>query len=76
MNKELWYAVNGDGFGCTFTTYPVRDDHRKVWLGEVTHPYYSLVADMESEGLIILPPLKWSDDPVKLTLSLTVSSDD
>lgn len=70
--KILYYAVNGDGQGVLFTSYPIRDDKRKIWIGGMSGTYSSLVMEMEAEELMSLPVLKWSDNPVKLELNIKV----
>ena len=73
MSKTLWYAVNGSGQGCIFISYPERDEHRKIWVGDMMSSYTMVVCQMESEEQITLPALKWSDDPVKLELEIKVT---
>lgn len=70
MNKKvLWYAVNGNGGGKLFTSKPERNDHFKIWVGEMNATYSMTVLMFESEGFQ-LPELKWSDEPVRLVLTL------
>ena len=71
MEKKLYYAVSGQGQGCVYTSRPVRDERRKVWLGEIEGLYCRLLMQMESEGLS-LPPIKWGDEPVVITLRIEV----
>lgn len=70
--KKLYFAVNGCGRECVFTTYPVRDDHFKVWTGEIVAIFAELVRQMESEGLISLPALTWNDEPVAMEIAVNV----
>jgi hypothetical protein len=72
MSKTLYYAVNGNGQGVVYTSYPARDDNRKIWVGNIEGLYCTLVMQCESEELLSLPLLKWSDNPVKLELNITV----
>ena len=72
-SKILYYAVNGSGQSCIFTTYPVRDEHFKTWVGEMVGMFSMVVSQMEAEGLIELPILKWSDEPVELELSIKIA---
>ena len=72
MKKKLWYAVSGSGKGCVFTTYPVRDDHYKVWKGEIVGMYCDIVCQFEAEGLLSLPVLSWKDEPIAIELKLNV----
>ena len=75
-NKVLWYAVSGSGQGCVFTTFPERNDHRKIWVGDIEGLYCSIVWQFEASGFISLPVLSWKDDPVKLELNLKVCSEE
>ena len=75
MDKNLYYAVNGSGQGCVFTTFPVRDNHFKVWCGDQISCYTMAVSQMESDGLE-LPALKWSDEPIKIKLSAEICNSD
>ena len=68
----MWYAVNGSGQGVVFVDMPERDAHNKVWAGNIFGLYCRLVMELESEGLLSLPVLKWSDEPVKLELNINV----
>jgi hypothetical protein len=74
--KNLYYAVGGSGQGCIFVTFPERDEHRKVWCGEIVGMYCSLVWQFEAEGLLELPVMSWKDEPVKLELNLKVCSEE
>ena len=68
---RIWYAVNGKGQGRIFTSLPERDDHFKVWLAESVGCISMTVMMLESDGELVLPDLKWDDDPVELELSIT-----
>lgn len=75
--KVLYLAVNGSGQGVVFTSYPVRDDHRKIWVGEMVGIYSTLVMQLESEELISLPvDMTWNDEPIKLELNLHACSEE
>ena len=74
-NKFLYYAVNGNGQGVIFTSYPARDEDKKIWLGMIEGVYSHLVMQFESEGLVALPVIKWCNEPVKLELNLNVCSE-
>ena len=75
--KNLWYAVNGSGQGVIFCSAPSRDEHRKIWCGEMAGVYCSLVMELEAEGLITLPQaMKWGDEPVLLELNLKICSEE
>lgn len=67
---KLWYAVNGSGQGCVFTSYPVRDEHWKTWCGDMASCYTMTVMMAEAEYGLKLPALKWSDEPVPITLKI------
>lgn len=68
--KKLWYAVSGKGQGRVFTTYPVRDEHFKVWLAESVGCISMTAMLLESDGLLEFPPMKWEDEPIELELSI------
>lgn len=68
---KIWYAVNGRGQGRVYTSLPERDDHFKVWLAESVGCISMTVMMLESNGELMLPDLKWDDDPVELELSIT-----
>ena len=53
-----------------YTTKPVRESHRRVWLGRVEGIYCRLLMDMESRGYR-LPSLTWDDEPVEVELTLS-----
>lgn len=72
MVKKVWYAVSGKGQGRIFTTYPVRDDHFKVWLAESVGCISMTVMLFEADGME-LPNLTWKDDPVELEISISLS---
>lgn len=73
--KKLWYAVNGSGQGCLFTTYPTRNEHFKIWRGEMISSYIRTVMQMESEGEAFrLPAIRWEDEPVQLSLTLEIDN--
>lgn len=68
---KIWYAVNGRGQGRVYTSLPERDNHFKVWLAESVGCISMTVMMLESDGELVLPDLKWDDDPVELELSIT-----
>ena len=72
MVKILYYAVNGNGQGCVFISCPERDTHRNIWIGEMFGCYSTLAYQFESEGFELPHGMKWSDEPIKLKLSLEV----
>lgn len=72
MQKTLFYAVNGSGCGCVFTDKPERDEHFKVWKGEIIGLFCSLVMQFEAEGLLSLPALRWNDEPIELTVTVSL----
>ena len=71
MSKELYYAVNASGKGLIYTTYPIRDEKRNIWLGTISTVYAEIVSRLSFEGLE-LPNLTWKDNPIKLNLTLSV----
>ena len=66
---ELYYAVNATGQGMVYIGRPYRDDHFKCWLGHIVGCISMVVSLFEADGFE-LPPLKWSDEPIKLNLTL------
>lgn len=70
--KKLWYAVSRRGQGVIFTTYPVRNEKIGVFEGRIEACFCSVVSDMEAEGLIRLPDINFSDEPVELELTINV----
>lgn len=66
---DLYYAVSGSGQGVVYAGMPVRDQHFKCWIGEIVSCLNMTVSLFEANGFP-LPPLKWSDEPVKLELTL------
>lgn len=68
---KLYYAVSKGGQGRVFTSLPSRDEHFGLWTGESIGAISTTFMLFEAEGLIEVPDLKWSDDPVELELSLT-----
>ena len=72
VNKmPLWYAVDGRGRGLVFSECPMRDEKWRTWLGHTEGCVSQVVSLMESGG-VSLPPLRWEDEPVRLTLTLEV----
>lgn len=70
---KFYYAVSGRGQGNVFTSYPVRDEHFKLWKGHIEGCVSSLVYLMSANGDIELPPLTWQDEPV--AYEITISKD-
>ena len=75
MDKDLWIAVSGTGQVGIFVEKPIRDNHFKCWQGRMVGCISMVVSLFESEGLEF-PVLKWSDEPIKLSLSLNVVKQD
>lgn len=69
---KAWYAVSGRGQGNIFTSYPVRDEHFKIWRGRIEGCVATLTCLMAAEGEVSLPPITWADEPVGLELSIKV----
>ena len=69
-SKTLYYAVQPHGQGVIYTDRPSRSKKFGCWIGHIEGCYCSAVMDMEAEGLIELPNLKYDDDPVELKLTL------
>ena len=66
---KLYYAVSGTGQGMIFLGRPFRDEHFKVWQGQIVSCITMVVSLFEANGFH-LPNLKWSDEPVQLELNL------
>ena len=70
MNKKrIWLACSKKGQVRVFTSYPVRDDHWGIWCAESVGCISTLFMLFEADGLEI-PPLKWSDSPVAMEISI------
>ena len=65
----LFYAVNRSGQGGIFMEEPRRDNVYERWVGEY-HPCVTLTIDLMERLGFVLPKLSWSDDPVKIKLTL------
>ena len=68
--KKLYYAVSSRGQGVVFTEKPERKANLGLWSGRIEGCYCSVVADMETEGLLKLPRMTYSDEPVELKLDV------
>lgn len=66
---KLYYAVSRSGQGYVFTEMPTRNEHFGIWCGEMYGFITSLIMYMEGEKGFSLPKIKWSDDPVEITLT-------
>lgn len=71
IEKTIWYAVSSRGQGVIFTEKPSRLKKIGVWAGKIEGCYCSVVADMEAEGLLKLPSLTYSDEPIELKISIS-----
>lgn len=71
----VWYAVSGTGQGLVFLDRPERDGKWKTWFGHIDGCVSQFVSMMESFGLV-LPPLRWSDEPVRLSLTIRLENED
>lgn len=69
--KKLFYAVSARGQCVVFTDKPERVEKIGVWSGRIEGCYCSVIADMEAEGLLRLPKLTYSDEPVELKLTVS-----
>lgn len=69
--KKLYYVKSRRGQGVVYTDKPRRREDLGVWAGKIEGIYCSLVDDMESRGLLKLPPLTYDDEPIELTLTLS-----
>lgn len=64
MKINLWYAVNGSGQAKVFSTQPVRDEKRRVWLGEIHSAVLRFIDYLETVCGYELPDTTWKDEPV------------
>ena len=64
----IWYAVSGRGQGVVYMDKPERNEHFKIWEGRIDGCVSTFVSMMEADGLQ-LPPMKWDDDPVPITIT-------
>lgn len=67
---KLWYAVNGKGQGRIYTSDPVRNEYWKLWEAESVGCVSMVTMLLESNEELVLPELKWTDDPIELELSI------
>lgn len=67
----LFYAKNADGSDVFFTSLPERDDHFKIWVGESVGVLSSFASYAISNG-IVLPRLRWEDNPIMIKISIIV----
>ncbi len=74
MKKDisLYYAVSKTGKGVFFVEQPQRNDQLGIWMGRSVGCISSTMAFFEGEHFFELPSLKWSDDPIEITVSLEI----
>lgn len=71
MKKDLYYAVSPSGQGQVFVSRPVRDARR--WLGVILPCFQMVLDNLELDGFEF-PDIKWSDEPVKIEMSVNLPS--
>ena len=69
MKKEVYYAVSKKGQGRVFTTFPERDSHWGIWLGESIGCISTLFMLFEADGLEV-PNINFNDEPRKYTITI------
>ena len=69
--KKIWVAASGTGQLGVYTSQPIREERRKIWLGRVEGCISQTVMLMECDGFE-LPCLKWSDEPREIVLTLSL----
>ena len=67
---EIFYAVNKSGQAKVFTTYPARDEHRNIWIGDINVAVISFVDCIETVYGFKLPEISWKDEPVTITIRI------
>lgn len=70
MKVRIWYCVSGSGQGMVFTSCPVRDDLRHVWVGHISSGVTRFVMWLETDCGYSLPPLSWHDEPVPIGINI------
>ena len=71
MNEViLFFAVNRSGQGLVFSTIPVRDERRKVWVGDINAAAMSFIGCLETVYGFSLPDISWKDEPVTITIRI------
>lgn len=70
MKISIYYCVNKSGQGCVFTSYPVRDGKRLVWLGRAVLSVTRFMDYLETGLGFKFPDISWSDDPVQIDINI------
>lgn len=70
MSVRFWYCVNGSGQGKVFVTQPVRNEHRRIWVGGICLPVLRFVDWLETDCGLILPDITWDDEPVPIDINI------
>lgn len=70
MKISLWYCVNKSGQGKVFVTKPVRNEYRRVWVGETNICVIRFVDWLETECGCSLPDISWDDEPVNIDIDI------
>lgn len=64
----LFYAVNKSGQGKVFTSFPERDGHRNIWVGDMNVAVLCFVDCLETAYGFDLPDISWNDEPVRIKI--------
>lgn len=65
----LYYAVNKSGQGKVFTSFPERDGHRNIWVGDILVSVLCFVDTLETVYGFSLPDISWDDEPVMMKIT-------
>lgn len=73
---KLWYCVNGGGQAKVFVTKPVRDEKRRIWVGDISLAALRFVDFLETDCAFTLPDITWNDDCVPIIITSSYEQDD
>ena len=68
MKIRLWYCVNGSGQAKVFVCRPVRDEHRRIWVGDLNVAVLRFVDWLEVDCSYELPDISWDDVPIDINI--------
>ena len=74
---KFWYAVNGTGQGVVFISKPIRNEHRRIWVGDISICVTRFIDWLETESMIgfVLPNISWNDDCVEININVDANFD-
>ena len=76
MRIRLWYCINKSGQGKVFVTKPERDEHRRVWIGDINVAVLRFVDWLEVDCGHPLPDITWNDEPVLIDININYDYED